>query len=126
MEIRGAVALVTGGSEGIGKGIAAALRREGAAVTITGRREGVLRTAAEEVGVEWIRADVGVEEDAVRTVTEVVGSKGFPQACAFAAILDQEGQVTIPRGDAQIGPGSEVLLVSSTDDLPRVISFLTE
>jgi len=72
MKIEGTVALVTGGSEGIGKGIALALAAEGAAVTITGRREDVLRAAAEELGVDWIQGDVGVEEDAVRTVAEVV------------------------------------------------------
>jgi 3-oxoacyl-[acyl-carrier protein] reductase len=76
MKIEGAVALVTGGSEGIGRGIAAALAAEGAAVTITGRREDVLRAAAEELGVDWIQGDVGVEEDAVRTVAEVVAKHG--------------------------------------------------
>ena len=38
MDLTGAKALVTGGSTGIGKGIAAALKREGADVTITARQ----------------------------------------------------------------------------------------
>ena len=76
MKIEGAVALVTGGSEGIGKGIALALRRKSAVVTITGRREDVLRAAAEELSVDWIRGDVGIEADAVRTVAEVVEKHG--------------------------------------------------
>jgi 3-oxoacyl-[acyl-carrier protein] reductase len=76
MKIEGAVAIVTGGSEGIGFGIAAALAREGAVVTITGRREDVLRAAADELGVDWVRGDVGLEEDAVRTVAEVVERHG--------------------------------------------------
>jgi 3-oxoacyl-[acyl-carrier protein] reductase len=76
MKIEGAVALVTGGSEGIGEGIARALAAKGAAVTITGRREDKLRTTAEALGVDHVVGDVGVEEDAVRTVAEVVENHG--------------------------------------------------
>ncbi len=76
MDIQGAVAIVTGGSEGIGRGIAAALRARGALVTITGRREEVLAQAAMELGVEAIVADVGSEADAVRTVQDVVAKHG--------------------------------------------------
>ncbi len=76
MELKDAVALVTGGSEGIGRGIAEALKAEGARVTITGRREDVLRAAAEEMGADFIAGDVGVEADAVRTVAAVIEKHG--------------------------------------------------
>jgi len=76
MKLEGAVALVTGGSEGIGKAIAEALIAEGANVTITGRREDVLRDTAEAMGADWITGDVGHEADAVRTVAEVVEKHG--------------------------------------------------
>ena len=76
MDLSSAVTLVTGGSEGIGKAIAAALVAEGATVTITGRRADVLETTATELGVDWIAADVGVEADAVRTVATVVEKYG--------------------------------------------------
>ena len=76
MNLQGAVALVTGGSEGIGRAIAEALIAEGAKVTITGRREDVLRETAEEIGAEWIVGDVGIEADAVRTVAEVIEKHG--------------------------------------------------
>ncbi len=42
MELKNAIALVTGGGEGIGRGIAEALKAEGRNVTITGRREDAL------------------------------------------------------------------------------------
>ncbi len=76
MELKGAKALVTGGSEGIGKAIAAAFSQEGADVVITGRRADVLKAAAEEIGVGWSIGDVGKEEDAVRTVREFVEQHG--------------------------------------------------
>jgi len=76
MQLENAVAIVTGGSEGIGRAIAEALAEEGCKVTITGRREGPLRKAAEEIGAEWIVGDVGDEGDAARTVRSVVEAHG--------------------------------------------------
>lgn len=76
MEFKGAKVLVTGGSSGIGKAIAAALKAEGADVVITGRRAETLAAAADEIGVGHIVADVGVEEDAVRTVEQFVAEHG--------------------------------------------------
>ena len=76
MELRDAVALVTGGSEGIGRAIAEALMHQGCKVTITGRREEVLKDTAEELGLDWIAGDVGNETDAVRTVSSVIERYG--------------------------------------------------
>jgi 3-oxoacyl-[acyl-carrier protein] reductase len=76
MRLKGAVALVTGASEGIGRAIAEALVREGCRVTITGRREKELRATAEAIGAEAIVGDVGDEADAVRTVRSVVERHG--------------------------------------------------
>ena len=76
MELNDAVALVTGGSEGIGRAIAEVLSREGCRVTISGRREGAVRATAEELGLDWIVADVGSESDAVRTVSAVIEKHG--------------------------------------------------
>ena len=76
MELRDAVALVTGGSEGIGRAIAEALMHQGCKVTITGRREEVLKDTAVELGLDWIAGDVGNETDAVRTVSSVIERHG--------------------------------------------------
>ena len=76
MELRDTVALVTGGSEGIGRAIAEALTNQGCRVTITGRREDAVRNTADELGLDWIAGDVGNEGDAVRTVASVIEKHG--------------------------------------------------
>jgi 3-oxoacyl-[acyl-carrier protein] reductase len=76
MDLKGAKALVTGGSEGIGRAIAEALAAEGGDVVITARRRELLEATAKELGVGWICGDVGREEDAVRTVREFVERHG--------------------------------------------------
>ena len=76
MNFEGAKALITGGSEGIGYAIAEAFKAEGAAVAITGRRADVLEAAAQELAVESIQGDVGLEADAVRTVREFTERHG--------------------------------------------------
>jgi 3-oxoacyl-[acyl-carrier protein] reductase len=71
--IEGRTALVMGASRGIGKGIAAALTREGARVAISSRSEESLRAAAEEIGgeVEVFPADSGDLERLRRLPSEV-------------------------------------------------------
>jgi 3-oxoacyl-[acyl-carrier protein] reductase len=76
MELKDTIALVTGGSEGIGRAIAEALTSQGSKVTITGRREDVVRNTAEELGLDWSVGDVGREQDAARTVSSVIEKHG--------------------------------------------------
>jgi 3-oxoacyl-[acyl-carrier protein] reductase len=53
--LAGQVAIVTGGSEGIGRGIAEAMGRAGAAVVVTSRRQSAVAAAEKEL------ADLGIE-----------------------------------------------------------------
>jgi 3-oxoacyl-[acyl-carrier protein] reductase len=71
MDLKNAVALITGGSAGIGRSIAETLKAAGARVAITGRDQPRLAEAARTLGVHPIRADVSNEQDVERTYREV-------------------------------------------------------
>jgi NAD(P)-dependent dehydrogenase (short-subunit alcohol dehydrogenase family) len=74
--LKGKVAVVTGGSRGIGRAIAAAFLKEGAAVMIASQRETSVAAAVKELGsggrVEGITCDVAREEDVKRLIGETV------------------------------------------------------
>src|SRR3990172_6233356 len=71
MNLRNSVALVTGGSAGIGRAIAQSLAAGGARVAITGRDQHRLMETARSLGVVPIQADVSNEADVERTYREV-------------------------------------------------------
>jgi len=76
MNLKNSVALITGGSSGIGRAIAQSLVAAGARVAITGRDERKLAEAAKELGVHPIQANVALEADVERTYREVLQKFG--------------------------------------------------
>ncbi|HEV8583963.1 MAG TPA: SDR family NAD(P)-dependent oxidoreductase [Methylomirabilota bacterium] len=66
LQLTGKVALVTGASLGIGKGIARVLAREGCDVAICARRKDVLEAAAEEIRKETGRKVLAIPADLTR------------------------------------------------------------
>jgi 3-oxoacyl-[acyl-carrier protein] reductase len=76
MNLKNATALVTGGSSGIGQGIAEALIAAGARVAITGRDKARLDAAAKAMGAVAINADVSKEADVQRTMKDVLEQFG--------------------------------------------------
>jgi len=80
-DLTGRVAVVTGGSKGLGKSIAGALGRAGADLVIVSRTEKDLEAAAIELRllgrrVETVRADVTHEPDVVEMSRRVVADFG--------------------------------------------------
>ena len=76
MNLQNATVLVTGGTSGIGRGVARVLTTAGARVAITGRDDARLLEVARELGVLAIKADVTSEADVDRTYAEVLGAFG--------------------------------------------------
>ncbi len=81
--LAGRVAVVTGGSSGIGAGMATALGRAGARVVLVAREAGRLRAAAEAMRatggeVSWVSADLASREGVERGAAEAAGAFGEP------------------------------------------------
>ncbi len=77
-KLEGKVALITGGSSGIGLATAQEFVSEGAHVFITGRRERELAVAVKEIGsnISGIRADVSNSGDLDRLFSQIKNDKG--------------------------------------------------
>lgn len=109
--LAGKVALVTGGSEGIGKATATLLAQEGAKVAICARRRDVLDSAAAEIRARTngeilaMPADVTIPEDVNRFVTTaatewgridiLVNNAGTAAAAPFEAVGDEAWQADL-------------------------------
>lgn len=81
LELNHRVALVTGGSQGIGKAIAIKLAQEGASVVIAARGEELLKQVVSEIRtaggkVVGISADVSKSEDCERLIKETIQAFG--------------------------------------------------
>ena len=88
MNLTNAVALITGGSSGIGFAIAKSLTEAGVRVAITGRDSKKLEQAAKVLGAFPIQADAEVEADVLRT---------------YAAVMKEFGDLDILVNNAGIG-----------------------
>jgi dehydrogenase/reductase SDR family protein 1 len=74
MNLAGKVGVVTGGSRGVGKGVAAELARHGARVFVTGRTESDLAVIGD--GTVGIRCDHSVDADVVAAFEQVAREAG--------------------------------------------------
>jgi len=86
--LTGRVVLVTGGTKGIGKGIARVFASVGANVVVVGRGAEAGEAAAEELGGTYVQADVGVAADCERMAAETVDRHGsIDVLCANAGVF---------------------------------------
>ncbi len=79
------IVLVSGGTRGLGAGIARAAAREGATVVVTGRHP------VEQVGITFVRADVSDVESARQSVAATVERHGRIDGLVNAAGLTTRG-----------------------------------
>ncbi|MCF1750175.1 SDR family oxidoreductase [Mariniradius sediminis] len=87
-------ALITGGSKGIGFGIAAALVTEGMYVAITGRSKRSVQEAAEQLNKIGKGKAIGIEAD-VRSYDS--------QVAAVAAVMEKWGKLDLLVANAGVG-----------------------
>ncbi len=103
MKLKDRVALITGGSLGLGKATAILFAQEGATVVITGRTEKTLKDVVAEakekgLSIEYMVSDVAKEEDCKKSVEETVKKHGavdilFNNAGVLSAAPTHETEV---------------------------------
>jgi 3-oxoacyl-[acyl-carrier protein] reductase len=76
MRLDGRTALVTGGASGFGAGIARKFRAEGARVMIADVNAEAAAAAADELGAEWVVADVGDDAGVARMAAAALDAFG--------------------------------------------------
>src|ERR687888_336317 len=103
LKLNGKTALVTGGSEGIGKGIARSLAREGVDVAICARRKEPLDAAAAEIAKETGRKIIAITAD----LTKDADAKKFVEQGHEAL-----GRVDIMVNNAGSAPGGVIETLS--------------
>ncbi len=106
LQLHGKTALVTGGSEGIGKGIALVLAKEGVDVAICARRKEPLEQAAAEIAKATNRKIVPIVAD----LTKDADAKSFIEQGHKAL-----GRVDIMVNNAGSAPGGVIEHLSEAD-----------
>jgi 3-oxoacyl-[acyl-carrier protein] reductase len=113
--LEGRSVIVTGGSKGIGKGIARVFARAGANVLLAARDPAALAAAADDLGkeaggrVETVAADVSNVADCRRIAEAAVGHfGGVDVLCANAGVFPEKPLAELTEGDVDAVFGCNV------------------
>jgi NAD(P)-dependent dehydrogenase (short-subunit alcohol dehydrogenase family) len=106
LKLKGKTALVTGGSEGIGKGIALLLAKEGVDIAICARRQALLQATADEIAKQTGRKIVAIPAD----LTKDAEAKNFVEQGHKAL-----GRVDIMINNAGSAPGGVIENLTEAD-----------
>ena len=106
VELRGARALLTGATGGIGHAVARSLQRRGCGLVLTGRRTDVLEPLASELGASSIAADLA-------------------DPAAVDRLVEEAGAVDVLVANAAL-PASGPLLEYSADQVRRALAVNLE
>ena len=117
-DINGKVALITGGTKGIGFGIAEALMQKGVSVAITGRNEETAKLAATKLNDNSTSGAtaIGVEAD-VRSLAS--------QENAMRAVMAEFGKIDVVIANAGIGHFGSVESLTSAEWQETIDTNLT-
>ena len=98
--LQGKIALVTGGAQGIGKGIVTALRQAGATVIIADRDEERGKATAQALGAEFRALDVTDHARCAAFIAQVVADKGrLDILCSNVGVFPQAMLETMTEND---------------------------
>jgi NAD(P)-dependent dehydrogenase (short-subunit alcohol dehydrogenase family) len=106
LQLKGKTALVTGGSEGIGKGIAMMLAKEGVDVAICARRMEPLQKTAEEIGYATGRTVIPIVAD----LTKDADAKNFVEMAH-----KKLGSIDLMINNAGSAPGGVIETLTEDD-----------
>lgn len=123
MSLQGKVAVVTGGSSGIGLATAKRFVEEGASVFIFGRRQAELDKAVAEIGGDAVAVsgDVAKQADLDRLYSEVAKRKGKVDvvfANAASLVLEPLGAITEAAIDSQLAVNFKGVVFTVQKALP--------
>ncbi|GAB1820158.1 SDR family NAD(P)-dependent oxidoreductase [Herbidospora sp. RD11066] len=124
MRLSGKIALVTGGTSGIGEGIARRFGAEGATVVLTGRRADLGERIAKEIGTAtFVPGDLAQAETREALVAAVEAYGGLDvlvnNAAAFGDTVTD--QVTEEEFDRIVGLNFRAAYLVTRDVLPHLI-----